>query len=65
MFDTRLRKAWKDLFVRKGRTFATLFGLSLGLWAVGAATISYYIISTNLKNNPIAGNKAHISAILY
>lgn len=49
--NTRLVKAWKDLWERKSRTLLTLVGLVIGMWGIATVTIAWVVLSNDLSEN--------------
>jgi ABC-type antimicrobial peptide transport system permease subunit len=51
MDNSILKKIWRDLVERKGRSALTIVGLCIGFWAVGSAGVAWLVLSNDLAQN--------------
>ena len=51
MANSILKKIWRDLVERKGRTALTIIGLCIGFWGVGSAAVAWLVLSNDLSSN--------------
>ena len=56
MLDTRIKKIWRDLSERKGRTCLTLLGMIIGLWGVGSVAVAWLVLNHDLTENFLSTN---------
>ncbi len=63
MFSTRWRKALRDLWVNKTRTFLVVLSIAIGIVGVGSILTSYSILIREMNRNYMDTNPA--SAVLY
>jgi len=61
MIDTRLRKIFRDLSERKGRTLLTLLGLVIGLWGFASVAVAWLVLSNDLSENFLSTNPPGIA----
>lgn len=51
MSNSILKKIWRDLVERKGRSALTIIGLCIGFWGVGSAVVAWLVLSSDLSRN--------------
>lgn len=51
MANSILKKIWRDLVERKGRSALTIIGLGIGFWGVGSAAVAWLVLSNDLSAN--------------
>jgi putative ABC transport system permease protein len=56
MLDTRIKKIWRDLSERKGRTCLTLLGMIIGLWGVNSVAVAWLVLNQDLAENFLSTN---------
>jgi len=61
MPDSIIKKIWRDLAERKGRTLLTLSGLTIGLWGVASVAVAWFILGHDLSANFLSTNPPAIA----
>ncbi len=61
MPDSIIKKIWRDLVERKGRTALTLLGLAIGLWGVASVAVAWFILGHDLSANFLSTNPPAIA----
>jgi ABC-type antimicrobial peptide transport system permease subunit len=61
MHDSIIKKIWRDLVERKGRTVLTLLGLAIGLWGVASVAVAWFILGHDLSANFLSTNPPAIA----
>lgn len=51
MSKSILKKIWRDLWERKGRTLICLVGLVIGLWAVTSVAVAWLVLKQDMQEN--------------
>ncbi len=58
--NIKLKKALSDLLIHPGRTALVILALVIGLWGVGSILVSYAILKSDLNENYVRTNPAHV-----
>jgi len=56
MSHSIVKKIWRDLVERKGRTTLTLLGLVIGLWGVASVAVAWLVLGQDLSANFLSTN---------
>jgi ABC-type antimicrobial peptide transport system permease subunit len=61
MSHSVIRKIWRDLAQRPGRSLLTCLGLSVGLWGVGSVAVAWWILGHDMQANFLSTNPPSIA----
>jgi ABC-type antimicrobial peptide transport system permease subunit len=61
MSHSLIKKSWRELTGRRGRSLLTLLGLVVGLWGVGSVAVAWYVLGQDMRANFLSTNPPAIA----